>query len=109
MKVVVPHHSTQQALIPILDKGADQLLGGAGGRNIQILNQKKTWDGPVMTFSCTGKAGFISVPLSGTVAVDDTNVTVECELPAMVKKFVGEEKIQGMVEQRIRAMVQPVA
>jgi len=58
-----------------------------------------------MTFSCTGKVGFISVPLAATVAVDDTNVTVECELPAMVKNFVGEDKVRGIVEENVRKMV----
>jgi len=85
----------------------DQLLAGAGGKSVQIVDQKKSWDGPVMNFSCTGKVGFISVPLTATVAVDDTNITVECELPSMVKNFVGEEKVRAMVEDNVRKMIQP--
>src|SRR5580704_3210559 len=102
MKVVVAHHSTEQAVKPVLDQGVDQLLTSAGGKSIQIVDQKKSWDGQVMTFSCTGKVGFISVPLAATVAVDDTNVTVECELPPMVKNFVGEDKVGGVVEGSVR-------
>ena len=105
MKVVVAHHSTEQAVKPVLDQGVDQLLAGAGGKSVQIVDQKKSWAGSVMTFSCTGKVGFISVPLAATVAVDDTNVTVECELPAMVKNFVGEEKVRAVVEERVRGLV----
>ena len=105
MKVVVAHHSTEQAVKPVLDQGVDQLLAGAGGKSVQIVDQKKSWAGSVMTFSCTGKVGFISVPLAATVAVDDTNVTVECELPAMVKNFVGEDKVRGIVEENVRKMV----
>jgi len=105
MKVVVAHHSTEQAVKPVLDQGVDQLLAGAGGKSVQIVDQKKSWAGAVMTFSCTGKVGFISVPLAATVAVDDTNVTVECELPPMVKNFVGEDKVRGIVEENVRKMV----
>ncbi len=104
MKVVVAHHSTAQAVKPVVDQGVDQLLSGAGGK-IQIVDREKSWDGPVMTFSCTGKVGFISVPLAATVAVDDTNVTVECDLPPMVKNFVGEEKVRGIVEENVRKMI----
>jgi hypothetical protein len=109
MTVVTPHHSTEQATISVLDKAADQLLAGGGNKNVEIVEQKKSWDGPVMSFSFTGKVGFISVPMAGTVAVDETNVTVECELPSLVKNFMGEAKIQAMVEEKIRALVQPAA
>jgi len=109
MTVVTPHHSTEQATISVLDKAADQLLAGGGNKNVEIVEQKKSWDGSVMSFSFTGKVGFISVPMAGTVAVDETNVTVECELPSLVKNFMGEAKIQAMVEEKIRALVQPAA
>jgi hypothetical protein len=105
MKIVVAHHSTQQAVKPSLDQGVDQLLAGAGGKSVQIVDPNKSWDGSVMTFSCTGKVGFISVPLAATVAVDDTSVTVECDLPPMVKNFVGEEKIRAIVDESVRKMI----
>lgn len=105
MTIVVAHHSTQQAVKPVVDKGVDQLLAGAGGDSFRIIDQKKAWDGRVMTFSCTGQLGFISVPLAATVAVDDTNVTVESELPPMVKNFVGEERVRAIVEENLRKMV----
>jgi hypothetical protein len=105
MTVVVPHHSTQQATIGVLDHAADQLLAGAGNKNIQIVDRKKAWNGAVMSFSFTGKVGFISVPVAGTVAVDDANVSVACELPTMVKNFLGEEKVRAMVEEKVRALV----
>ena len=70
-----------------------------------MTDQKKSWAGPVMDFSLTAKAGFISLPISGTVKVDDTNVTIVCELPPIVKTFVGEGKIQSAVEGRVRGML----
>jgi hypothetical protein len=105
MTIIVPHHSTQEVVVPKVDQAAGQLLAVGGVKNIQIVDQKKSWEGSVMSISFTGKMGFISVPLAGTVAVDDTNVTVECELPAMVKNFVGEEKVRAVVEERVRGLV----
>ena len=109
MKVLEAHHSTEQAVKPIVDQGIDQLLAGAGGKSVQIVDQKKIWEGPVMTFSCTAKVGFISVPLAATVTVDDTNVTVDCDLPPMVKNFVGEDKVSAIVEENVRKMIGAVA
>ena len=55
-----------------------------------------------MDFSLTARVGFISVPISGTVVVDDVNVTVNCELPALVKQFIGEDKIRAGLDRRVR-------
>jgi hypothetical protein len=101
----VPHHSTQQATIEILNDAVDKLLAGAGNKNIQIVDQKKAWAGSVMSFSFAGKAGFISVPVAGTVTVDDANVTVECELPPLAKNFLGEEKVRATVEEKVRELL----
>ncbi len=105
MKVVVAHHSTELAAMSMVDRAADHLLAGTGTGKIQIVDQKKAWEGPVLSFSFTGKMGFISVPLAGTATVDDTNITVESELPSMIKNFVGEEKVRAMVEEKVRAIV----
>lgn len=105
MRVVVAHGSTQPAMIPVMDQALDQLLGGAGSSSIQIVDQKKTWDGSVMSFSFTGKLGFIAVPLTGIIEVDHTTVTVEMELPPMVTTFVGEAKVRALVEENVRALV----
>ena len=49
--------------------------------------------------------GFISVPLSGAIVVDEIQVTVTCELPKMVTNFLGEEKVSRGIEENIKAIV----
>ena len=105
MRVVVPHGSTREATIPVIDKALDHLFGEAGSARIEIVDQKKVWQDSVMVFSFTGKLGFISVPLAGSIDVDDVNVTVDAELPAMLKTFVGEEKVRTIVDENVRRMV----
>ena len=106
MTVVVPHRSAQAAAIAAMDQPPEKLLGAELSK-IQIEDQLKSWEGPVMTFSFTGKLGYISVPFSGTIAVDDANVTLECELPPLVKNFLGEERFRAMMEENIKALLQP--
>ena len=53
----------------------------------------------------TARVGFISLPISGMVMVDENNVTVHCELPALVKTFVGEDRIRSSVERKVRGML----
>lgn len=58
-----------------------------------------------MDFSLTARLGFIALPISGTVLVDDTNVTVQCELPALVSTFIGEDKVRAGIEGKLRGML----
>jgi hypothetical protein len=104
MKVVVPHNSTQEKAIALVNKSADDLFD-MGSKAVVLADQKRTWTGPRMDFSLVAKVGFISLPLSGNVLVDDVNVTIDVELPAMAKNFVGEDKIRASVEQKVRGLL----
>jgi hypothetical protein len=105
VKVIVPHYTTVEEAIVIVDRSADDLFAGAGGGAVELADRKKNWNGPLMGFSLTARVGFISLPISGLVVVDEINVTVHCELPALVKTFVGEDKIRSSVERKVRGML----
>lgn len=105
MIVIVPHHTTGEKAIATIDHSAGRLFEGVGGSAVQITDQSKSWSGRVMTFSLKATLGFISIPLSGTITVDEVNVTLQCELPDMVKKFIGEEKIGAGMDARIRGIL----
>jgi hypothetical protein len=105
MTVIVPHRTTAAKAIATVDKSADRLFEGTAGSGIQLVDRKQSWNGPVMNFSLAARIGFISLPITGTVTVDDVNVTIYCELPAMVNKFIGEEKIRASVDQKVRGML----
>jgi len=105
LTVIVPHKTTVEEAIVIVDRSADDLFEGAGGGAVELAERKKGWKGPMMDFSLTARVGFISLPISGTVVVDEFNVTVHCELPALVKTFVGEARIRSSVEKKVRGML----
>ncbi len=105
MTVTVPHHTTVESASGIVDRSADNLFEDVAGGLVELVDRKHAWNGPRMDFSLTAQAGFVSVPISGTIVVDEVNVTVHCELPAVVQKFVGEDKVQASVERRVRGML----
>jgi hypothetical protein len=105
VKVIVPHHTTVEEAIVIVDRSANDLFEGAAGGAVQLTERRTSWKGPQMDFSLTARMGFISLPISGIVVVDEKNVTVHCELPPMVKAFVGEDKIRAGLERKVRGML----
>jgi hypothetical protein len=105
VKVIVPHYKTVEEAIVIVDRSADDLFDGAAGGSVELADRRKNWKGPRMGFSLTARVGFISLPISGIVMIDENNVTIHCELPALVKTFVGEDRIRSSVERKVRGLL----
>ena len=107
MTIVVPHHTTIEDAIGKVDRSSNRLFDDVGGGMVELVDRKQSWSGPLMDFSLTARVSFISLPISGTVLIDEINVTLHCELPALAKNFLGEEKIQAELDRRVRAMLAP--
>jgi hypothetical protein len=105
MTVIVAHGTTVEDAIGIVDRSANDLFEGVAGASVELVDRRQGWNGPQMDFSLTAQAGFISVPISGIVVVDEVNVTVHCELPELVKTFVGEDKMRGGIERKMRGLL----
>ena len=105
MTVIIPHHKTRQEVVDKLDAAVTQLFQHPQLGSVEIVDPKKEWSGSTMTFSVTGRMGFIKVPLSGTAVVDDQNVTVTCDLPSMVKNFVGEDKVRAGITEKVTELI----
>jgi hypothetical protein len=103
--VVVPHNTTVEEAIGQVERSAHGLFDDVGGGMVELVDRKQSWNGSSMDFSLTARVGFISLPISGMVVIDEINVTLHCELPALAKNFLGEEKIQADLDRRVRAIL----
>ena len=106
MKIIVPHRKTKQEAISIVDRTVTDVFG-ASFAGLEFVNPSKSWNGDTMTFSTTGKLGFLTLPISGTALVDDHNVTLDIELPGMLSKLIGEDKVRAGVEEKIKGLLNP--
>ena len=107
MTIIISHGTTAEKAIAIVDNSANSLFESTAGPHVELVDKTRSWNGPTMDFGLTARVGFISVPISGTIVVDETNVTVNCQLPALVNQFIGEEKIRAGLERRVRGMLTP--
>jgi hypothetical protein len=104
MRITIAHAKGRQQMIQIVDHAFDDVFKGVAQVPITITNQQKSWQGPLMTFSLIAKMGFISNPISGTVAVTDTDVTLDADL-GMLSKLIPAEKIQTALQTRLRGLL----
>lgn len=103
MKVTVPHNLTIEEAIVILDRSITEIF--ASGNSVDLIERKRIWQGPQMEFALTAKVGFVQLPVAGKVLIDETTVTVNCELPPLIKTFVGEANLQASVDKKLRAIL----
>lgn len=105
MRVTVTHNKGLQGAKKLVDESAAEAFKGAPGVPIQIVDQEKRWEGDTMHFSFTGKMGFFSAPIKGWVYVTEKDVTIECELPGILKQFMPEDKLKTRIESRVRGLL----
>ena len=105
MRVTVTHDKGLQGARKLVDDSAAELFRGATGAPVQIVDQEKRWEGDTMHYSFTAKMGFFTAPLKGWVQVTEKDVTIECELPAILKKLMPEDKIKAGIETRVRGLL----
>jgi hypothetical protein len=105
MRVTVSHNKGLQGAKKLVDDSAAEVFKGTPGTPIQIVDQEKRWEGDTMHFSFTGKMGFFSAPMKGWVQVTEKDVTIECELPGILKQFMPEDKLKARIESRVRGFL----
>jgi hypothetical protein len=96
MRIEQPHALGQQEAIGRVNQLLDRLIRNPPG-GATIKDVRKRWDGQQMTFSFAVSRGFFGAEFSGTMDVTDDRVVVAAELPALVKSFVGEERVTQVI------------
>ncbi|NMC51507.1 hypothetical protein GYA54_02120 [Candidatus Kuenenbacteria bacterium] len=100
MKISKAHGTTQAEAIAQIDRFLDGLMSQAFPGGVTIKDPTKLWQGNIMSFSFRARKGLFGTVIAGEVTVDDQNVTLNCEVPALVTSFVPEEKIAGVINRQ---------
>jgi hypothetical protein len=105
MRVTVTHNKGLQGVMKIVNDSADQLVASASTGPVVVTEVNRRWDGATMYFSFVGRMGIFSAPIKGYVQCAEQDVTVDIELPGMLKQFIPEEKVKQQVEGRVRGLL----
>jgi len=89
----------------IVNESADQLIASTASGPVAVSDVSRRWDGSTLHFSFTGRMGIFSAPIRGYVQCAEQDVTIDVELPGMLKHFVPEEKVKQQVEGRVRGLL----
>jgi len=101
MHIEHPHALGEEEAVRRIDRFLDDLMRCEPPAGVRITSPWKSWNGNVMDFSFNAGKGFFSATISGTMVVTGDRVEFDTELPALIRSFVGEEMIAGVVRREL--------
>jgi hypothetical protein len=107
MRVTVSHDKGLDGIVRSVNDQSDQLLKqvAASGGPMQVTDVVRQWNGNVMHYEFIGRVGIFSAPIKGDVICGEKEVTIDIELPGMVKNFLPEDKLRAQVESRVKGLL----
>ena len=105
MRVTVSHNQPKQEVIRRIDQSLDEVFKSIGNGFIQIANERRLWSGDRLDFSFSAVTGFMTLPVKGFVLVEDTQATIDIDLPAFVGNFIPEQKMTQGIESKVKALL----
>ncbi len=105
MRLTVTHNKSVDEIKKRVDSGFNDIFQGLPIPALQITDTERVWNGSTMTYSFTAVAGFITVPIKGTVLVEEKLVTIDVDLPAFVSNFIPEAKMKEAVEAQVKGLL----
>ena len=104
MRITVSHNKPEEEIRRAVDRSFDDLIRGVAGMPIQILDEHRSWNGGILSFSFTAQAMFVKTPIKGTVEVARDYITIDADL-GLLEKLIPAAKATTAVESKIRALL----
>jgi hypothetical protein len=104
VRVTISHGKSKDQVIKSVDTAFDDLFRGIGGMPVQLVQEKKVWNGSTLTFTVAAKMGFLSTPLNGTVEVTERDLTIDVDL-GLLERFISPQKAKEVLETRVRGLL----
>jgi hypothetical protein len=101
MRIEQKHSLGEAEAMRRIDTVLDDLLGREPPGGITVSNAWKNWNGNRMDFSLSAGKGMFRTTVSGTMLVTKGAVVVESELPGLVRSFVGEDRVAGVLQREL--------
>jgi hypothetical protein len=105
VEVSVEHRLEKSEAIRRLNRGIEELLSGPEASKYRISVLKKIWTDDTLELEAKASKGFIGVRLEGRARVSDHRVHVSCDLPGIVKTFVGEAAVKDAIAAKLREIL----
>ncbi len=99
MKFKQKHNSSKEKVKNNIAKALERARTEKLPEGVELKNLDYEWTQDEINFSLKIKRGLLSLPVSGTILVDDNYLNIELKLPAMLEKALPEEELKKAFSQ----------
>jgi hypothetical protein len=104
MRISISHNKPKEDVKRAVDRSFEDLFRGSSAIPLQIINERRSWQGETLTFSCTAKMGILSTGIHGTVEVTDKDLTIDADL-GLLEKLLSAKSVQSSIASNIRGLL----
>ncbi len=87
-----------------VDRSFDDLLRAPALPALKIVNERRSWQGSRLTFSCEAKMGILSAPIKGWIEVTEKDITIDADL-GLLESLIAGKQARTSIENRIRGLL----
>lgn len=102
MRITVSHNQSKEQVMRSVDRSFDDLFRTTG-IPVQFVDEKRNWQGSVLTFSMAAKMGFLSTPIRGTIEVTDRDLTIDADL-GLLERIIAPNAREVLIS-RVRGLL----
>ncbi len=104
MRITVAHTKSREEIKRIVDRSFDDLFRGVGSLPLQIVDEKRQWDGDTLTFSFGAKVSLLTSPICGTIQVTERDVTIDADF-GLLEKLLPSAQTKAALENRVKGLL----
>lgn len=104
MRVTISHNRPRQDVMKLVDRSFDDLFRGIGPMPVQLVEEKRVWQGSTLQFSLAAKMGFVSTPIKGTIEVTDSDLTIDADL-GLLERLIPTATVKQALTTRVRGLL----
>jgi hypothetical protein len=104
MRVTVAHTRSKEEVVRAVDRSFDDLFRDIGVIPVRFAEERRSWQGSTLTFAISAKMGFISTPMTGTIEVTDSDVTIDVDL-GILERLIPATKVRTSISNRVRGLL----
>jgi hypothetical protein len=83
------------------DSLANSLAGMPIPGGVSITELSSRWNGDQMNFSFRASKGFFGANITGKIAVSDTDLTLDIDVPPLIYKFIDKNTLEGIIKNKM--------
>lgn len=104
MRITVGHTKNKEEIKRIVDQSFDDLFRGVAPLPLQIVDEKRKWQGDTLMFSFGAKVSLLTSPIKGTILVTDRDLTIEADL-GLLEKLLPSGPTKASIESRVKGLL----